>query len=66
MAWKHVDICRKGKTERDHKSGSWARSIQNKITRAEYQKDTSKSKSFSEIAHTCNGKKNRFSAASSI
>ena len=66
MAWKHVDVCRKGKTESDHKSGAWARCIQNKATRAAFQNDTNKSKSFQEVAHTCNGKKNRFSAASSI
>lgn len=53
-------IFRVGKTQRDHKSGAWMRCIQNKVTRAAFQNDTNKSKSFQEVAHTCNGKKNRF------
>lgn len=53
-------IFRIGKTARDHKSGAWARCIRNKQERADWQKDTSSSKEFRDIAHTCNGKRNRY------
>lgn len=53
-------IFRIGKTKKDHASGSWARCIHNKQERAAWQNNTDKSKSFKDIAHTCNGKKNRF------
>lgn len=59
-------IYRPGKTARDHKSGSWSRCIQNKQTRAAWQNDGSKREPFKSIAHTCNGKRNRFASANAI
>lgn len=53
-----------GKTSRDHKSGAWLRCQKNKQARAEYQNDSKMS--FRDIAHTCNGKRNRFSSSSAI
>lgn len=57
---------RKGKTLRDHKSGAWARCFQNKAARASWQNDGTKRESFSSIAYTCNGKRNRFKASNVI
>lgn len=62
-----VNTWRKGKTIRDHNSGAHRRNQENKFTRASWQNDGSKRDPFNKAcAHTCNGKRNRFSGASAI
>ena len=62
---KSLKLHKEGKTARDHHSGSHLRCIHNKQTRASWQND-SKRDPFSSIAHTCNGKRNRYKNADTI
>ena len=54
-----------GKTRRDHQSGAHARCVINKQIRADWQNDTRRP-AFSTIAHTCNGKRNRYANTDTI
>lgn len=49
---------RTGKTQRDHKSGAWARCIANKRARADWQNANKNSRGPFPYK-TCNGKRNK-------
>ncbi len=56
MANANPELRRIGKTEKDHRSGAWARRLSNQSVRAAYGLEQWP-KTFP--SHTCNGKKNR-------
>ncbi len=57
---------RVGKTARDHKSGAWARRLDNQQARANWGMEVKSCAGHRQTlgvpfpAHTCNGKKNRY------
>lgn len=53
-----TSIRKTGKTDRDRKSGAFARNVSNKATRAAWESDT-KATNDKFPANSCNGSKNR-------
>lgn len=58
--YKHVDVCRPGKTKRDRANNSHGRNASNKEQRASWQNDSKATNASNSFPYgTCNGKRNR-------